>query len=857
MINGLLHKVIKNRFEIFILLVGTFILCGFLSRFNSNKETITEDRALALFDSAETVAMQYGFLYTAPLFKQAVEKLKKFDTPIPSIRCLIFEAQRYSNKAEFDKAQESLDKALVMCKAHLGEFHSETANTLLFMGQNLNNQMDPGSINYYKESIRIIEHLKESDNLSLAKNHMGLACAYSYLSQHHKMLIHYKQAAELVKSKDDAWFLLSKIYLKMGSVYLVKNNPDKAMTYFQYAFSLHRSHSDTTSINFGRLLNYIGIIHSDRGHYQKGFQYYMKALHVYLHTATGDANLVKIYNDLGCICMEIGDHEKAINFFNNALKLKEISRYNPSRMASMVSLGDIHFQKCDYNRALFFYNNALQLWQQHYKGYHPGMIHIYSKIARCTYKEKNIKKAIEYINKAISDSRQLFSQNHPIFLKFMAELALFKQAAGQSEEAFQIIDQADSIVYKIHSTNYPLLAEMHHMKGVIYENGKKWDQAESEYIKALTHLNHRDDEEINVRSDQFLFSVYVLLANLYEKQQTPRGFSIEDIKLCLNYLDLSIQQSRRIRFVQDIDMSGFEEIPDLISIYEKAIELAVNLYEITGDISYLEKAFSYSESNKAGNLLKKVFESSFVHNSEKESPLIIQLNEIESEIQKLNKNIWDAYGRGAEKDSAKIDRWQKNIWNLEYEYTNLKEKLETKQPVIARLLEENRNGHAMAICKEVLSSDEAMISYFLGKEKGYIFVLRQEGIEYCLAPVSIDNLKQDLENYRSGLCERDYDQYTKYAFACYQNLIDPVIHLIQDKHLIIVPDDQLSALPFEAFITEMPEGKTENYKNLSYLINSFQINYQYSAALYIEYKNMPIKNKEPFTVLAMAPGYAD
>lgn len=48
---------------------------------------------------------------------------------------------------------------------------------------------------------------------------------------------------------------------------------------------------------------------------------------------------------------------------------------------------------------------------------------------------------------------------------------------------------------------------------------------------------------------------------------------------------------------------------------------------------------------------------------------------------------------------------------------------------------------------------------------------------------------------------------------------------------MIVPDGILGYVPYEALLTQMPNGDDKDYHKLSYLIRDFQINYAYSATL--------------------------
>ena len=92
----------------------------------------------------------------------------------------------------------------------------------------------------------------------------------------------------------------------------------------------------------------------------------------------------------------------------------------------------------------------------------------------------------------------------------------------------------------------------------------------------------------------------------------------------------------------------------------------------------------------------------------------------------------------------------------------------------------------------------------------------------------------------------------------YRQLIPENIHE-GIKNLIVIPDAELSMIPFETLLTENPEDK--EWKELPYLVKKYNISYSYSANLF--YKTFP---KEPTTKieytdlndwLAFAPVFDD
>jgi CHAT domain-containing protein len=104
-----------------------------------------------------------------------------------------------------------------------------------------------------------------------------------------------------------------------------------------------------------------------------------------------------------------------------------------------------------------------------------------------------------------------------------------------------------------------------------------------------------------------------------------------------------------------------------------------------------------------------------------------------------------------------------------------------------------------------------------------------------------------------GTKRKDYIDYSISANFLYRKIIFPVADLMKGKDVTIVPDDELSYIPFDALLTEMPDTSRMNFNNLKYLIKLYPINYSYSATLLYDFSEV-LKN-EAKNILAFSPAY--
>ncbi|MDP2113996.1 MAG: CHAT domain-containing protein, partial [Bacteroidota bacterium] len=166
-----------------------------------------------------------------------------------------------------------------------------------------------------------------------------------------------------------------------------------------------------------------------------------------------------------------------------------------------------------------------------------------------------------------------------------------------------------------------------------------------------------------------------------------------------------------------------------------------------------------------------------------------------------------------------------------------------------------------------LRSRDALVEFIvdepkLGDEKGelYRFVITKDAVDFSMEIIDhsyekdIDFLFQFLTspNYLFTK-KKDFVHYSLASFSLYQKLLKPVSGLIKGKDLIIIPDDKLSYIPFDALLSQMPDTSRMDFRSLNYLVRDYAINYSYSTTLLYNFQDK-LKNKSK-SLIAFSPQY--
>ncbi len=283
-------------------------------------------------------------------------------------------------------------------------------------------------------------------------------------------------------------------------------------------------------------------------------------------------------------------------------------------------------------------------------------------------------------------------------------------------------------------------------------------------------------------------------------------------------------------------------------IFTKAIALNVH--------SNPERALAYAEQSKSFTLLEAVRHYKSFAILGIESDLLEEENNLRIEIANLDREY-----RSAESTSAKINLLeQKKAFQDQLKL--LQQRLE-QNPNYRKLMAASPTIPAKEIQTELLAEDQAMIEYFVGEDTTFIFYLSpdqplrsisvpidrkklQEAVEsmlYAIYLPFIHDISAQKEPRLSELQQQyksmDAGQitYAQKAHRLYQQLIEPVSQQFGPlpERLLIIPDDILGLLPFDALLTQAP-GQIGDYRNYPFLGKQRATSFCYSAALLKEMK---------------------
>lgn len=565
------------------------------------------------------------------------------------------------------------------------------------------------------------------------------------------------------------------------------------------------------SVLFTPLL-YTGGIYYAYNQFDSALYFYKQAEAIIVKDNNPLRETQRLYNRLGVMQYETGNYRQAKNYFEKAIAVQGA---DPAADKSLlnnyrINIASLHVKLEEYEQARTIYEALLPSADFTNEIYHNlGIICV---------KTGDLKKGIDYFRKvAYPDNKKLID----LFYNFSMAWAGLREA--DSAELYLHKALAENLRWNGHRKNISF-GLIQKYQGDELRKQQKFREAAGQYQQAIIQFCidfNETDITKNPVDFTSAFSYINLFAALSAKAEAlEQLYRInKDINLlvtAVNTYETAFNLADYVgkNYTSDESRMFLGKIKH--TVHSKPIDICLSLYETTHNREYLEKAWSFDQQNKASILALNVQEAIW-KNDNNSSELVQREMKLKEKITRLSLKA------GNTTDTAENGKLLASIRDYEIELGNVKEQL-NKDPKWRqkKLSEEIPTIHQL---QKKLDNNTALLSYHLSEGELLTLLITGTKFSYYKYPLR-QNFLNDIETLKSALhnvtVEADYTG-TLAAMNLYQILIEPLqSNLAHIKRLIIIPDDELNYLPFEALENEKKQFLTEKYA----------ITYQYTAALF-------------------------
>ncbi|MDQ4141267.1 MAG: CHAT domain-containing protein [Bacteroidota bacterium] len=805
-------------FAFFFLVLGHSAVIG-------QKQALRADTTLARkwYQQAVTLQQKSKYENALELFRKTANLYQKHKLWDQQVNCLNKVTRTLFLMARYEDAFVSARQAVEESQSKLKSENSILADAYNNFG---NVYFEKGDLN---KAFELTQKALEIRLKVLGKDHPDVAVAYNDLgdiyfdkAEYDLGAEYYEKALQIkLKTLGPEHPDVADSYSSLAFVYRNKNDFDNAFKYYQKALEIWIKVKGEEHPDVGYTYHNLGILYYFKEEYDKALEYNNKGLSIRTKTLPPDhPDLAASYNNRGSIFKAKGDFDQAVTFYQKALqiRLNSLGEVHRNVAASYNNLGVAYYEKGDFDQAIEYYQKALQLWIKLLGEEHPDITLPYKNLGN-VYKEKgDITNALAYNYKAL-----------------------------QIE-----LDSPGKVL--------PAVASTYNDIGELYAAKRDYNQALRQFQKAIlvnipsfqdSIISHNPILSRKVSTNLYEFNLlksFQLKGNTFEKLFTRNG-NIANLQLAYqNYCSADTLLGQILfNYTGENDKVAFTQ--KTRQIYQVALPVCLKLHQLTKEKNYLDKAFYFSERGKAMVLSASLAESKAKNFAGIADSLLNLDQQLRTRIASYTQQIAQELTSNETADSTKLNEYQTLLFTAHRQQERLNNKLEKEYPQYFHLKYRPANVTAAQL-QNLLDEKTALLEYALGDSLLHIFTLTRHTFD--VKSFSIDHtFHRKIAAFRKAILSQEEDLYQEVAYSLYNTLLPSSLPK-SIRQLLIIPEGELTTLPFEALLTQKSKSKTAK----SYLLNKYAISYAYSAPLLYERLNQPQQNSTK-QLLAFAPVFAD
>jgi CHAT domain-containing protein/tetratricopeptide (TPR) repeat protein len=602
----------------------------------------------------------------------------------------------------------------------------------------------------------------------------------------------------------------------IGIVHLYQGNYTEALEQYQKSLKINEEIGDKAGI--ARALNNIGLVHYRLGNYTEALEQYQKSLRICeeIGNKSGTASAL---NNIGETHRLQGNYVGALEQHQKSLRIKEEIGDKAGIASSLNNIGNVHTLQSNYTEALERYQKSLKIKEE--IGDKAGIASTLDNIGELHYRQGNYTEALEQYQKSLRICEEIGDKSG--IATSLNNIGLVQYRQGNYIEALEQCQKSLRI--------FEEMGDKAGIAGTLNSIGEG-HRLQGNHTQALKFAEHAADLATQIGSRETIWEARTNAGKAYFalKQLSQARLSFDQAIATIETLRAQVAGGEREQ------QRSFES---KTSPYYAMVELLI-AQNNPGE------ALVYAERARARVLLDVLSSGRINVTKTMTGPEIEQERELRSRLVSLNTQI------NQEQQRQPADQDQLN--QLEAQLQRARLDLEAFQAnlYVAHPELKPKRGEAPVIKPEEIAAllpdaRSALLEYVVTDDRTYLFVITnvqgktEAEVRGYTLPIKRAELAKKTEKFRQQLAGRDLGFHPA-ARQLYQLLLKPAQVQIRGKtNLIIVPDDKLWELPFQALVAE--GGR--------YVIETGAVSYAPSLTVIREMKTQRNKHRDDMASLAL------
>ncbi len=827
-----------------------------------------EDDDRLLIDEYKNVSDSLGRLAeykNAIIYRKKALNLLQIQSPAPyqeivtSYRTIGYYLRRWGNYPESLFYQK---KAVDIAEKHLPKNHPELAKAFNGMGGYFYGLHQYGQSLFYFEKALHIGLATDSEDIGDYYNNVGIS--QQGLGDSQAALATYQKALRYNQQEHGFYHEnTADNYENLGTLFYSTNQYDKAIQKLDSAEMILDSLRQPGSPDFASIFNNKGVVYNGKGDRRNALVYFGRSLNLYEKYGLGNhPEIANIYANIGLLLQDKGDWDAALAYFSRALDIREANfgKTNPKVARTHLYLGNCYLEKKNFDKAIEELNLSLAIFKK-IKNVDPGEIaDVRNGLGNYYERMNNHREALAQYNEALKANASKLASNDPDVADSYARIGKVHLGQQDYEKAKSYFEKAKNIRLNVFGPRHADVADAYRFLAMACPSDEDCQKRylEKAYL-AIGFHPAKDGESFEKAHSpitllNLLHSQAKLLYGLFEKNNDPayliRADKTNGLAISLiNFIKTSLEQPGSRLALQD----------NYYLVYEETILVKHKLQELTGDKKYWTESFRVAELSNTILLMESIQTVDAERFAGIPDSLIQKERRLRTELSFAEKQRYEEELKNGSGDPKALEKINNRIFTLQAQQHELITYFKENHEDYFKLKYEPKIVSIDRIQKKLLRPDQTMLSYFVGDNHLFAFIISKKQFE--VVQINKDfPLEIWVEEFRNSIYRfNPADPGSAYlnqklaniGFELYQLIFEPIEPKLKTESLVIVPGGVLGYLPFDALLASATE-EYHDFDNFDYLINKYSISYSYSATLLDEMMRGHHR-KKPF--IAFAPVY--
>ena len=614
--------------------------------------------------------------------------------------------------------------------------------------------------------------------------HLGMIDCQLEIGEPREALQLGKSSLEFLKNNIVSNHLNARILIRIGESNIRLGHVNEAILSFEEASKL----CENESLALAECYENLGIAFWNQENLELAKSYHDRALQIrksYPKSAESDMLIADSYTNLGLLYME-SEAILGMSFFEKSLSAygDHLPEFHPKRALLLTNMAFASAGMKQYDAALSYLDRIDQQWDVLYPGVHPNKALAKNNRGRILKQKGDLQGAVVLFQEALKIYHHIHGNKHPELANtyfLLAEVVLSMDDYKSALEYYQksiysnISNQSFQSLYDL-----PALNNYYNAKILLYSLQAKAGALEAYFFR----------KSLKIGDIEGALATYELCAKLIDDMRRARVSEHDKLRLAATAHD----------------------------IYTSAIEACYYLSKHTfRKNDYLEIAYRFCEMNKSSILHEAIQDSNAKEFGGVPSVELALEDSLNAEIGYLELEI--AQTQSDEKLVVLKDK----LFNYKTALLNYTKRLEENYPNYYSLKYDNESVDIEKL-KQLLPEDVCLLTYFLSEDRVFVYMISQKGLSLESKPFDGD-MTRIIKGLRNAIKYRDDQTLKDYSKRLCDILIPDIDNKI--KKIVIIPDGELSTLPYEVLTLS-------NKKTSKYLIEDFSVAYEYSAKLFYQ-----------------------